>query len=800
MLPPIAFSHLPSTLTAHQAGLSPAVTQSSGERLIHPLVHSVSHPAAKKTSTVRPPTTSLEVERYIKETAPSMLTPAQKTSSILVAAIKREWQLDVEPDTARIATFNYNLDRPKPHNGRMLNSMTLTEAALRNVRSMNTQDERAPRHDELTTLINIGRFTSPLVDTSVELEDFLRSQDAHEYVLKSAHADTGNTPPAADRLPFTPQAFRDLVWRTELSAPYKSYLDTFWPAHQETYTQLSKLSFGASAQIQQQEGSLSNYEVTLAMRAAGLGSHTRLEDMTVAGVKAPYVKDPNVETGLLSISGAQSTDLIYVTDKQPRLNAKGKRIHHTLLYIPGNSSPIHRFDSVSQMKTWLADQAADPGKRAVLATHFKKNDQDDKTFSDGVKQSLTGLGGWTQAQRPNAWGFTSLNAWDPQTYITTHPVDGDPFHVMSEHQKNRAYADADHDIVTDRDVTKKRIVSVVEAAGAAALMLTPLAMVMPEVALAMDATYLAAGVAEMAVGIDDAAHGKSTGTDRIVFGLLNAAPTLVHGAAKLPGVVAGLEGERALVSVPSTTSPPVEFKEIAFSGEQVPDHQVIELAGDERPNGGVKRTRLDEAQTEGTEDIKRSKPADEVRDLKKINDLIFTFVDTYNGAERLNIVAHGALGDSGTADLVLGEERLGSDDLLQMLWDNNVPTDEYANIRLLMCNSGTGGEESFAAQFQRDVGVPVKAYGSKVNVEFNLDELAALFDPARGKNKLTQFEGVLPASRRHRVTKIKPEPAPSATNERTEDPYKDFSYKPMHFPDRAENPKPDVMQPSMPTL
>lgn len=792
MLGLMMLSYANSVLTAPRTHSSP----SSGHPPAHPVAFSTAQPIKKKPFTTRPPITSPEVARFIQDMTPAMLTPAQKTSSIMAAAIKRDWKLDVDPDTARVVTLNYNVDHPKPRNGKVLNSMTLTQTALNNVRSLNTEDEHDPTKKMRHSLQSLGHFM-PLIQTGLELEEHARLADVHEYVFKASDPATGDTYRAADKLPFTPAAFRELVWQTELSEPYKSYLDKFWPAHQQTYTQLSRLAFGSSAQLQLQEGSLSNYEASLAMRAAGYGGDKRLQDLTVADVKAPPVKDPNVETGLLSINGDQSTDLIYVTDKQMRFNAKGKRIHHTLLYIPGNSSPLHRFDSVSQMKTWLADQAADPAKRAALAAHFKKNDQDDKTFSDGVKQSLTGLGGWTQAQQPNKLGFTSLNAWDPQQYITTHPVDGDPFQVMAERQKTRAYADADHDIVTDRDVTKQRIISVAEAAATAALMLTPLALVIPEVAIALDATYVVAGVAELAVGIDDATHGKSTAIDRSVFGLLNAVPPLLHGAGKLSGGSARLEGEAALAGANPQVRAPLEFNEVVLPGESTPEHQVVELAGDNQSGNGVKRTRLDEASEEGSENLKRSKSTDEVRDLNKINDLIFTFVDRYNGQERLNIVAHGVLGDGGTADMLVAGEKLNSDDLLQMLWDNNVPTDEYANIRLLMCNSGTGGEASFAAQFQRDVGVPVKAYEGKVSVDFNLDELAELFAPSRTGKTLTQFEGVLPRNLKHRVVKIQPQTPGETLDAGSQHASSDFSYKPVHIPGRAENPKPLRSTPSV---
>lgn len=779
-------------------------------------IPSSTQPVAPSVETKPPlttlsPSTSPEIERHIKELAPSMLSPAQKASTIMAEAIKRKWKVDVDPDNTRIVTFNYNLDHSRPAGGKLLNSLTLTEAALKNVRTMNTEDERSPKHPVRDTAVDIVKLFIPMADA---VEQLANPNDPHEYVFKSKGPETDHTYQATDKLPFTPQAYRELVWQTELAAPYKSYLDKFWPSHEKNYTELSKLSFASAAQMQHKEGTLSNYETTLVMRAAGFGSDKRLEDITVPILQAPYSADPNVESGLLSINGSPSTDLIYVTDKQPRLNLKGERVNHTLLYIPGNSSPIHRFDSVSQMKTWIADQASDPIKRQALCTHFKKNDQDDKFFSDSVNQALTGMGGWTAAHKPNSLGFTGISGWNPETYITTTPIQGDPFAEMTSRQKARSYADANHDITTDRDIVKDRIVSVAEAAGAAALMLTPLAIVMPEVAVAMEATYLAAGIAEMGVGVDDAVHGKPKATDRIVFGALNAVPTLVHGAGKIPGLVAGAEGEAALASIPAKVQPPIEFHEVLLPGEDVPEYQVVELGSEDSPTGGVKRAREEAPMADTREKNIKLEPSEAatdvtqpasktIWDLKKINNLAFTFVDMNRGEERLTIVVHGVLGEDGTAKALVDGELLSADDFAQVLFDHNVPTENYKRIRLLMCNSGTGGEQSFAAQLQTSLGAPLKAYAAKTVGSFNLDELADFLDPYRPTRPISHFDEVLGSDIRHRVVKVKPKPK-VAKDGSIEDEFPDFSYKPVRYDGGVEVPKEPKeapgQLPSMPVL
>ncbi|KAA8563127.1 Dermonecrotic toxin [Pseudomonas extremaustralis] len=758
--------------------------------------------SVKKAVRLQSPIVTPELSDYVKAITSSFLTPAQNTSTIIAAALKQQWKIEIDPNEARIATFNYHLGQPKPAEGKLLNSITLTEAALTNMRDKNPEDETAKVQTSWwRRVLDVVEEGSPLAMVIKQGQHIADYRAAHEYIIPAFNSNAQHTYHPNETLHPTPQAFRDLLRQTELSEPYKAHLDKFWPAHEDKYTQCSKFAFAAAAQIQHKEGSLSNYETSLVMRAAGFGVGSRLSDMTAADLTAPFRRDSTLETGLLSINGSPSTDLVYVTDKRPRMNGKGQKINHTLLYIPGNSSPIHRFDSVAQMKGWLADQAADPNKRAQLSTHFKGNDQDDKVFSDGVKQALKGLGGWSEAKRPNKWGFESPNEWDPQTYITTEPVSDDPFRAMTLRQKARSYADAGHDIVTDADVTKRRLITLAEAATTAALMLTPLAMVIPEVAIAAEAVYVAAGAAEIGVGIDDAMHGKSTATDRTVFGLLNAVPTLFHASARWPGLsVTGLgKLPDTIEKAANANKELLEFEAVFDSDEVAKTTDVVELAGEAPSTSNNKRVRLDESLD--SEGAKRIKLTEQPRELNKLNDLIFTFVDTYNGAERLNIVAHGMLGNDGAksvAKMVLDDVSYDADELTQMLWDNNVPTDKYANIRLLMCDSGTGGDRSFAAQFQENVGVPVKAYASKVNAEFTLDDIEAVFTSSDRSKKLVQFDDVLPAERRHRV--VKKNPYSSDIDSKDYEKYKSFSYEPVHFPPRSENPKQAVAGASMPAL
>lgn len=703
----------------------------------------------EKTISLRTPTVTPELGDYIQTITPSFLTPSQHASNIVSAAIKDTWKVDIDPDKARIATFNYEVGQPKPAPGKLLNSITLTDAALKNMRDKNPEDEsEGTERPWWQKMLDVAKKGSPLAAAIEHTRSILDDAHTHEYIIPTFSPDPQHVYQAHETLHHSPQAFRDLMRQTALSEPYKAHLDKFWPAHEERYTQLSKFAFATAAQLQHKEGSLSEIEVDMVMRAAGFGGGKHLSNLTVDELKAPFSKDPLINSGFLSVNGAASTGLIYLSDK-----ALGR----TLLYIPGNSSPIHRFDSVAQMKSWLADQAADPIKRAQLSTQFSENAQDDKVFSDGVNQSLIGLGGWTEAQRPNRLGFTAINEWDPQTYITTDAVDGDPFAAMTQRQKVRSYLDAAHEIVTDGDVFKSRVITVAEAATVGALMLTPLALVIPEVAMAVDAVYVAAGVAQASVGIDDVRHDKSAGGDRIVFGALNAAPGIVHGVSTLASNPLEQMATKPLAD--------------SMSDANTVDLDLQEVFSDEAKQQGLQRISLDTS----------------VRNLQYVDDTFFTFVDTYKGADRLNIVVHGReLGFLEKkyqlpTDVMLNGQASTPEELQGRLWGDGIDTDDYDNVRLIMCYSGSGGDESFAAKFHQLIGKPVKAYVGPIEALFNSTEIQKLYNKAlQSKAGVKGLERRLTAENQPVIIKDNPYSSDPKSPEYQQ--HLSFKYRPVHFP------------------
>lgn len=513
------------------------------------------------------------VERYIWKAAEGFKTPSQSTAEIIKADLKKRWDKDIDPDNTFIVTLNYDPKRPKPKNGKVLNKISLTQAALHNVQSANKEDEHQTSSEKLRSTLHtwLERIAPalPLPAVVDKVASIAHPQKTYEGIYVGAQPGQPEVYNGTNLLPQTPEGFRSIVWNTDFSKPYTQFLNEFWPAHERKYEQMSKASFVGGALRQFENDSLSDSDTDLAMRAAGLPLSTTWEKLKLDDLSPAIIKDPNMEVGLLSINGYKSTDLLYITDKTTRVDAEGKPFNRTLLYIPGNSSPIHSFNSQAEMKNWLAEQAADPVKREALSMHFPLRDQANRFFSDGVNQTLAGLGGWSKKDAPDAGPLERLNEFDPQRFITTEPLSDDPFTTMTRRQKERSYADAETEITTDGGVTKATILEVLETTTKIALMMTPLAIVMPEVAVGLEVFYAAAGALEAGIGADQLKHGKPGGADHIVFGVLNAVPVVAGEASKL------IKGEQGAVT---TVSESIEdtVKEPVVPDTDTPTTPIVE--------------------------------------------------------------------------------------------------------------------------------------------------------------------------------------------------------------------------------
>ncbi|MFK0089442.1 dermonecrotic toxin domain-containing protein [Pseudomonas sp. NPDC090755] len=301
--------------------------------------------------------------------------------------------------------------------------------------------------------------------------------------------------------------FINFVWYKDFHIPYRQMLDEYWKQGLENYRHAAQIAFVAACNKQMLEGSLSEAARQLAWQVAGLKP-----------------RETKVQVAPLNIYGYPATSLLCI-----KHHASGL----TLLYIPGNSSPLHEFATESLMKTWVAQQCKDARKRMQLMQHFAPQDLADGLDFSGLETALQGLGAYPHsylrpADRP---GFTTDGLWNPQQYINykvatySPPIEGDVFLAIAQRQQSRSYEDADAIITTDASINKTRWRGYM---ASALTILAPLALVSPWLGL----LFAAGGIAQFGLGLDQVINGKTAeekaeGVQYQAYGLLNALP-LAH--------------------------------------------------------------------------------------------------------------------------------------------------------------------------------------------------------------------------------------------------------------------------------
>ncbi len=95
----------------------------------------------------------------------------------------------------------------------------------------------------------------------------------------------------------------------------------------------------------------------------------------------------------------------------------------------------------------------------------------------------------------------------------------------------------------------------------------------------------------------------------------------------------------------------------------------------------------------------------------------------------MNILVHGSFNpETGVARVVFDGQLHTPAELLQTLHAKGVRPELFDNIRLLTCNSATGGDASFAAQFQKLIRRPVKGYTGTLTGSLSPEVITAAID------------------------------------------------------------------------
>ena len=173
----------------------------------------------------------------------------------------------------------------------------------------------------------------------------------------------------------------------------------------------------------------------------------------------------------------------------------------------------------------------------------------------------------------------------------------------------------------------------------------------------------------------------------------------------------------------------------------------------------------------------------ELNELMGLDEKLHTFTDiNKKGSEkRLNILVHGRVDPATGISKVSYNGKLNTpQELLQTLHDAGIDLNKFDNVRLLSCDSASGGDASFAAKFQELIGRPVKGYSGTLTANIAPEDINAA---------IVKVENAyLDALEKHQNTPLTDADKALARSEAEQYVYKDMAKSGRKFEPSKKNP------------
>ncbi|MDX9664092.1 NEL-type E3 ubiquitin ligase domain-containing protein [Pseudomonas sp. P5_152] len=517
-----------------------------------------------------------ELKAAVEKALP--LSPEQFAGQL----IQTKWGADIAPLTTQLVTLNYNYHGHPAQNGvqqgRVANAQSLAQALLCNYQTVGDG-----RFGETA----FGLYTPPDIGPQVRLVDHVDefayvgngNHDTYEGIYRHTEPQTYGP---LTQLRLRPADFKKWVWELELKDQYREYVERAWPSDEVIVAPGAcalrtsvKAAFVMAAYLQRQENTLTRQGFELALRAAGLAPDQPWQQLAIEPLQALMHVPSPVEVARLVLYRYTASDIWSFRHRSsPRI----------ILYIPGNSSPIHDFVDARALHRWIVEQGQDGERKRALAAHFAEDDRHDGTFHAGVLTALDGMAIYPrQHHLKQGHGFFNDDGyWDPAEYVHLEVVSPgtDPFAQLVLSMKQAANASIET-IRDDAQVNRDNLSAVVEPIVQWINRFGPLALFVP----GGEGLLVLAGIIDAGYGLDQAMNGKqpddsSAGVTRVVFGLLNALPLLGAGAA--------LKGEGAVETLPGPVARPAETPGEPVIRPEMPEVQPVEAT----PSGTTTRLAL----------------------------------------------------------------------------------------------------------------------------------------------------------------------------------------------------------------
>lgn len=412
---------------------------------------------------------------------------------------------DIDPDELLLATLYINQLDAEPSRANVAYAMTLTDALLRNWQ----QAGNGEFFDHLghPREYRDGGYPVQISAEPLQLADCF----AYEGIYRKT------SPQRFDRsthIPTDPKDFKRFVWKADLQAHYQESLTRFWDIHAADYNLLIKAALIKAAFVQHAEGSLGEQDRSLVLWSVGLRSDQLWETLEFEAFRDASMS-PRITFRELVLYRYVASDIIVIREEST---------DRLVMYIPGNSSPLHGFKDIQALRAWVVLQCKDSRRRKALEIHFKVEDEPDGLWLSGLQTTLAGL-----AAHPHRLN-DATGHWYPDDVINLGPALSPwPFTHFRRSLQSRLASDGQQLIRNRADADK----------AIAALALTNAIVATGAIAMVVPALWIplaAMSVALIGLGVDEVLQGrtleeKQEGVGRIAFGVLNAAPVLNEGAA-----------------------------------------------------------------------------------------------------------------------------------------------------------------------------------------------------------------------------------------------------------------------------
>lgn len=505
------------------------------------------------------------INHFVRKVLADFPVPGAIAAQLLCEHLQPFSQEVLDPDTTFLTTLEYNIDNPNAaYSAQIVQSMSLTEAMICNAPHAPGGMINTTGFSTTAPYFNIVTELPRLMDNRIPQmfnEEFITSgwipPRRYEALYRQSE------PQVYDRttqLELSPAVLRKVIDSSNFEQTYDKAVTLFWSEHRDNYTTLMRIAFTKAYLNQYEEFTLTDAERRLAARAAGIGVDKSFGNLTLEDFQAPYSLDKNLSVRVLRIHQFEATDLLTITDSQSQI---------TLLYIPGNSSPLHGFKTPTDMRNALVKVARDPTQRKALTNHFEPDSIDSGLLYSGAEEALIGMAMYPESSSPPGF-FNSLlhnGYWDPEQYINNpmYPaLRSDPFAFIARQIRTRIAKMAANTIVSPLDTFKA---DTLDALDKACLLAIPVALTMGTALLA-EFCFVTSGLAGMAIGADDVIKDKPHAVERIVFGALNALPVVIHGIGKGVSTLEALRpvldqatrAEEGQISVRVITPPPASIQ------------------------------------------------------------------------------------------------------------------------------------------------------------------------------------------------------------------------------------------------